>query len=121
STPTMSAMASREVCIAPSETSRVVASLAGCPAFKTSHTMVVSAAGMAVTHRRCRGRTPVSSTFGAAQGFDRQGAGNPAPGPTTCPDDYVAESGARQLRRFHHLVSRRTQTRAQRQIGIGCG
>ena len=45
-------MASRRVCIAPSETSKVVARAAGCPAFKTRDTRVVSAADMATAHTR---------------------------------------------------------------------
>jgi len=49
----------------PSETSKVVARAAGCPALRTRHARVVSAADMVVAHRRCRETTPVASTCGA--------------------------------------------------------
>jgi len=70
-TPTTMAMASRRVCIAPSETSNVVARAAGCPAFRANVTKAVRAADMTAAHMRSGETTPVARTFGAAQAFRR--------------------------------------------------
>src|SRR5262249_22959157 len=83
--PTTITTASARVCIAPVETSRVVASAAGCPARKSKVTRVVSAAAIVIAHTRPGDTTPVAITLGAAQAFIRYTARKPEPRPVRCP------------------------------------
>src|SRR5262245_2441029 len=83
--PTAMTTASRRVCIAPVETSRVVARAAGCPDLKTRVTSVVSAAEIVIAHIRSGDTTPVAITLGAAQAFIRYTARKPEPKPVRCP------------------------------------
>ncbi len=65
------ARASRRVCIAPKETSSVVASDAGWLAFRSKVPSVVSVAAITTAPKRWLETMPAPSTLGAAQAFSR--------------------------------------------------
>lgn len=84
-TPRMIAIASRRVCIAPSETSNVVAKAAGWLALRIRLINVVSTAATTTAQTRVVVTTPVASTLGAAHARKRYKVRKPAPRPTRCP------------------------------------
>jgi hypothetical protein len=109
-TPIMIPAVSRRVCIAPSETSKVVARAAACPALRRRVTRVVSAAEMATgPYAPCRDDARCDHVWCCPRIQQVHGhkAGAQA---VQVSHNYVVGPDARQLRLFHQLVSGRTQT-----------